>query len=93
MEMEEALRVFETSVGWASDTAVAGVVGRVRREYERVGTVAAQNNGSAERFKVVLRRAQLEVKLIYGGWRPWLARVVAEVYPRRLLPPLLTHEM
>ena len=92
MEMEEAFRVFETTVRGVAEPAVVRVVGRVRREYERVG-VAAQGNGSAERFKVVLRRAQLEVKLLYGGWRPWLARVVAEVYPRRWLPPLLTHEM
>jgi len=93
MEVEEVFRVFESAVAHPRGVGVAGVMGRVRREYERVRGVGAQRAGSADGFVMVVRRAQLEVRLLYQGWRPWMARVVAECWPRRWLPPVLTHEM
>ena len=92
MEIEEAFEIFDAAVGWPLEPAVIRVLRRVRREF-REGVAIAQQNGNVERLTMVLRRAQLEVKLLYRGWPGWAARVVAEVYPRRALPPLLTHEM
>jgi len=92
VEIEEAWWAFEsaaTGLRWP----VVQVRIRVQRQYDRMGRKGAQRNGSVRRFVVVLRRAQLEIKLIYRGWPGWLARVVAELWPEKGLPELLVHEM
>ena len=92
VEIDEAWRAFESAsagLRWP----VLRVRVRVQRAYDRMGRAGAQRNGSVGKFVVVLRRAQLEIKLIYQGWPGWLAQVVAELWPERGLPELLVHEM